>query len=95
MANRNARTKAATPRYYVYAHYFRGEGLSAMQRSTDRILTTHVGSLPRPSELIACPRAMRPPPHSSRRSVQPYATSSSSRRRVEWQLAAGKQVGDV
>ena len=28
-----------------------------MKRSTDRILTTHVGSLPRPPELIALVRA--------------------------------------
>jgi 5-methyltetrahydropteroyltriglutamate--homocysteine methyltransferase len=28
-----------------------------MKRSTDRILTTHVGSLPRPPDLIAMVRA--------------------------------------
>ena len=28
-----------------------------MQRSTDRILTTHVGSLPRPSDLVSLLRA--------------------------------------
>ena len=28
-----------------------------MKRSTDRILTTHVGSLPRPADLIAMVRA--------------------------------------
>ena len=31
-----------------------------MQRSTDRILTTHVGSLPRPAELIELYQANAP-----------------------------------
>jgi methionine synthase II (cobalamin-independent) len=31
-----------------------------MQRSENRILTSHVGSLPRPDELLAANRARRP-----------------------------------
>ena len=60
-----------------------------MQRSTDRILTTHVGSLSRPPELIEMSAAMRRgEPVDQALYAQPCAPPSPRSSGTRWQRAS-------